>query len=440
VSVLVPPFDTTEKQLRDAAAAEVAQFGGVGGVEETVIGPDGKPVRKRKMMDPDEKAKQNRDRNREHAKNTRLRKKAYVLKLKELVDQMNNQKDMEERERRALGERIHDTHVIRKNAVRLMLSYRAANVRDREKWAAILDEGFVFTLPITPYRSFQKGDIVSSNRVIVGIDAAIADAASLALMVESVGQNTELWKNAVKRGQSCRVVYISGKEDMLSAGDLVMCRYLMKTEGHEMVGAASPVVQHGMVQCRFNKQNKVVSAEMVFDVMGFMQQLQRASLTSPENSITPNTIDMALQPSREARAVIKAEPPFALMHMNEAWIDMAGTAAAAAASATTSTSTASTGAGAGAGAGGSDNRSGDRSENRTDERGRPVLGSDPTPREASLCDALRLHPSQEEQLYTLAADCSIGRAGSAILMTRCLIDPSHPALIYFKVGTWYCTW
>jgi hypothetical protein len=43
-------------------------------------------------------------------------------------------------------------HIIRKNAVRLMLSYRAANVRDREKWVAILDEGFVFTLPITPYR------------------------------------------------------------------------------------------------------------------------------------------------------------------------------------------------------------------------------------------------------------------------------------------------
>jgi hypothetical protein len=50
-----------------------------------------------------------RDRNREHAKNTRLRKKAYVVKLKELVDQMNGQKDMEERERRALGERVHDT-------------------------------------------------------------------------------------------------------------------------------------------------------------------------------------------------------------------------------------------------------------------------------------------------------------------------------------------
>ena len=36
----------------------------------------------------------------------------------------------------------------------------------------------------------------------------------------------------------------------------------------------SPCVQHGMLQCRFNKQNKIVAAEMMFDVMGFMQQLQ----------------------------------------------------------------------------------------------------------------------------------------------------------------------
>jgi hypothetical protein len=72
-------------------------------------------------------------------------------------------------------------------------------MRDREKWMAILDEGFVFTLPITPYRSFHKGDIVSSSRVVVGIDAMIADAASFGLMVESLGQSTDLWKDAIKK-------------------------------------------------------------------------------------------------------------------------------------------------------------------------------------------------------------------------------------------------
>ena len=42
----------------------------------------------------------------------------------------------------------------------------------------------------------------------------------------------------------------------------------------------SPCVQHGMLQCRFNKQNKMIGAEMMFDVMGFMQQLQVIELPS----------------------------------------------------------------------------------------------------------------------------------------------------------------
>ena len=60
----------------------------------------------------------------------------------------------------------------------------------------------IFAVPqifFSNFRSFHKGDIVSSSRVIVGVDAAIADAASLALMVESVGLGTDQWKDAVKR-------------------------------------------------------------------------------------------------------------------------------------------------------------------------------------------------------------------------------------------------
>ena len=57
----------------------------------------------------------------------------------------------------------------------------------------------LFLLEHYLHRSFHKGDIVSSSRVIVGVDAAIADAASLALMVESVGQGTDQWKVAAKR-------------------------------------------------------------------------------------------------------------------------------------------------------------------------------------------------------------------------------------------------
>jgi hypothetical protein len=60
-------------------------------------------------MDADEKAKQSRDRNREHAKNTRLRKKAYVGKLKELVENMKTMNSVEDAERELMREKIHET-------------------------------------------------------------------------------------------------------------------------------------------------------------------------------------------------------------------------------------------------------------------------------------------------------------------------------------------
>ena len=178
----------------------------------------------------------------------------------------------------------------------------------------------------------------------------------------------------MKRGQSCRIVYITGKEDILASGDLIMCRYLMRTEGHEIVGAFSPCVQHGMLQCQFNNQNKIVSAEMTFDVMGFMQQLQRASAVTPENSIVSNTIDMALQPTREARAIMQAEPPFTLIHVNEHWVAQSGGQQGKASS---------------------DNR-GDASLFGGSSSSSSILP--PMDTSKPLCDALRLHPSQDEQV------------------------------------------
>eukprot|EP00957_Ditylum_brightwellii_P182146 13877737-Ditylum_brightwellii.AAC.1 len=44
-------------------------------------------------MTPEEKLKANRDRNREHARNTRLRKKAYLEKLKVTVDELCRERD-----------------------------------------------------------------------------------------------------------------------------------------------------------------------------------------------------------------------------------------------------------------------------------------------------------------------------------------------------------
>lgn len=317
-----PQFTYNEKQLRDAAAAEVAQIG-TGSSEHN---DSDKLIKRRKLLSADEKAQQDRNRNREHAKNTRLRKKAYVNKLKELVESLHLQKNIEVREKMILGERIYDTQVVRRNAVRLMLTYHAINVQERQKWAAILDESFFFSLPITPYRHFHQAEIVNTGRVLIGIDATISDAASLALVVESLGQGNQAWKESIKRREFCHLVYSCNKEDMIAAGDLIMCKYVMNIEGYQKVGCTTGCVQHGMLQCKFNKQNKIISAELTYDVMGFMQQLQRACNLTPASSIVPNTLSLALLPCDQKRIIINAQDTvnFPVVCMNEAFANFMG--------------------------------------------------------------------------------------------------------------------
>lgn len=169
--------------------------------------------------------------------------------------------------------------VIRRNTVRLFLAYRAACVTDPIKWSAIVDENVTLTLPITPYRSFCRAEIDSNSRIVVGIDGLIADCCSLALMAETIGVNSHDWKAAILRCEGPTLSYdslTSSAQNMLAAGELIMCQFTMKAEHSAAVAFNNneTCFQYGMLQCRFNRRHKIVAAEIMYDVMGFMQQLQ----------------------------------------------------------------------------------------------------------------------------------------------------------------------
>ncbi len=84
--------------------------------------------------------------------------------------------------------------------IRLLLNNRAANITDRDRWSCLLDESFTMTMPVTPYRSFNhRTEVRGGQRVLCGIDAVIADTASLAIMVEGLGHGNSAWSEAVKR-------------------------------------------------------------------------------------------------------------------------------------------------------------------------------------------------------------------------------------------------
>lgn len=100
--------------------------------------------------------------------------------------------------------------------MKLFLNYRANNIQNRKYWELICDESFAMTLPITPYRYYNRAEVNAwyvppspsignrrnSQRVVEGIDALLIDTASVALMVESIGLGNSSWIEYLKRYSS----------------------------------------------------------------------------------------------------------------------------------------------------------------------------------------------------------------------------------------------
>jgi hypothetical protein len=148
----IPPHDCDGR----SSNADVGSFddGGGGG------GGGGKPT-------TEQKKQTSRDRNREHARCTRLRKKAYVTKLKELVDGLHAERNEDARKRRVAVQHLAEIQELRRKVVHTFLDYHSKFEGDYNKWSLILEGGdgkndeeeFSLKQPVTPYRSFRRSEI-----------------------------------------------------------------------------------------------------------------------------------------------------------------------------------------------------------------------------------------------------------------------------------------
>lgn len=103
--------------------------------------------KRRASLTVEDRAKQNRDRNREHARNTRLRKKAYVDELKKTLTEIVSQRDSQELEK------IQNMELrnVRFSVLQEFFKLRCSNEQDWIRWSTILDNNFMLRLPVTQY-------------------------------------------------------------------------------------------------------------------------------------------------------------------------------------------------------------------------------------------------------------------------------------------------
>lgn len=258
-----------------------------------------------------------KEKNREHAKNTRMRKKTYIESLKDEVRVLSEAREMTETAQRfALAQKAEQVNA-HKAAVSTFLAYRTSNEQNRSLWAELLDEQFTLMLPITPYRSFPPSEVREGARVVRGIDAVIRDAASINVMIKSVGL-------PLNDGACVSAQYYSLNVETFSNSTRLMCPFYMCTENAVERGAKNEITKNGMLTARFraDEPSKLLSVEMTFDVMSFMQQLRRAS-ASAEFRVVPNVYAVASEATQEVRLVVSAKDN-TITHVTSRWSECFG--------------------------------------------------------------------------------------------------------------------
>lgn len=153
---------------------------------------------KRQNMTADERARQNRDRNREHARNTRLRKKAYVEELKKTLTELVAQRDRAELEQRQASQREAEQREVRFRVIEEFLRLRGSNETSVARWSAILVDGFTLTLPATDFQEILYGEpevghgaAIKLEQVLSSVSEVMAEANDFATFLQALGKGEE---------------------------------------------------------------------------------------------------------------------------------------------------------------------------------------------------------------------------------------------------------
>jgi hypothetical protein len=161
---------------------------------------------RRQNLTPDERARQNRDRNREHARNTRLRKKAYVDELKRTLTALVSQRDAAEVEKRHSAQRELEQREVRFRVVEEFLKLRGRNESNYARWAAILEDSFTMTLPNTDYREIAA-DRGQYEQSLSGVSQVMSDSSMFAGFLQSLAK--------VSSGHQISFVYNCDRKNFL---------------------------------------------------------------------------------------------------------------------------------------------------------------------------------------------------------------------------------
>ena len=272
---------------------------------------------RRATLSQEDRAKQNRDRNREHARNTRLRKKAYVEELKRTLTEMVSQRDAADLEKRHDAQRNREQREVRFRVMEEFLNLRGRNELNAARWVAILEDGFTFTLPRTTFRRMvdveKSWSSKSSNgaygcsdlssccveQVLRGAAAVIEDSSHLSSFLQSFGGMMNSTSNSAAVPQ-VQIVYKCDRKRFFMDGNVSFMDFTANTFGAVARGAPNEVTFKGSMSALFSPaSNKLISIDMTFDSGSIVHQIE-----SMGNIVLSSVNDAATTAANEAGALL----------------------------------------------------------------------------------------------------------------------------------------
>eukprot|EP00578_Thalassiosira_sp_NH16_P029671 CAMPEP_0181076734 /NCGR_PEP_ID=MMETSP1071-20121207/576_1 /TAXON_ID=35127 /ORGANISM="Thalassiosira sp., Strain NH16" /LENGTH=813 /DNA_ID=CAMNT_0023157933 /DNA_START=722 /DNA_END=3163 /DNA_ORIENTATION=- len=293
---------------------------------------------RRATLTQEERAKQNRDRNREHARNTRLRKKAYVEELKRTLTELVAQRDAADLEKRHEAQRNREQREVRFRVMEEFLKLRGRNEPNAARWVAILEDGFAFTLPRTAFRRMVDAEksvtdvngttsLGSSNspyeQVLRGAAAVMEDSQHLSNFLQSVG-------GPASAATQVQMVYRCDRKRFFMDGNIAFMDFTAHTQGAVAKGAAREVVVRGSMKSSFSPaSNKLITVDVTLDTASFVRQVEAAAGGDAAVSARPSpaTADAAAAAAHEADALLDS------LQMPQIFVDKKDVAVAHAAAA-----------------------------------------------------------------------------------------------------------
>jgi len=250
---------------------------------------------RRQNLTPDERARQNRDRNREHARNTRLRKKAYVEELKRTLTALVSQRDSAELEKRHTAQRDLEQREVRFRVVEEFLKLRGRNELNYARWSAILEDSFTMTLPNTDFREMVESERGPFEQKIAGVAQAMADSKLFSNFLQGLGR--------VSNAESLiSFAYECDRKNFFMDNCTAVLNWTAVSVGAVQQGAPAELALQGNISAKFSPaSNKLISVALNFDTGIILSQMNH---TFKYGHSDIDDVDAAQVAASEADAIL----------------------------------------------------------------------------------------------------------------------------------------